>query len=290
MKPEIVLTFRAETELGECPVWDEQRQALFFLDCPAPALLRFDPASGACARWHLPGPAGSFCFDAEGRAILAAGDGLLRLDFARGGSTERLAALTLARDLRFNDGAVDPGGRFWVGTMHRSYREPAGGLWMCEADSLARPIFSGLRVPNGLAWSADGTRFYFSDSPRAMFVCDYDPAIGGVDAPYVFASAAAAPGWPDGSAIDSEGYLWNARWDGGGIARFAPDGRLDRFVPLPVSRPTSCAFGASDLGLLFVTSARLGLDAAARAAQPLAGALFALDVGVRGIGQRRFRG
>jgi sugar lactone lactonase YvrE len=105
----------------------------------------------------------------------------------------------------------------------------------------------------------------------------------------VFADVSAASGYPDGMAVDSEGFLWNARWDGGGVARFAPDGRLDRFVALPVLRPTSCAFGGPDLSTLFVTSARTGLDEAALARQPLAGGVFALDAGVKGLPARRWR-
>jgi sugar lactone lactonase YvrE len=106
----------------------------------------------------------------------------------------------------------------------------------------------------------------------------------------VFADVSAAPGYPDGMAMDAEGFLWNARWDGGGVARFAPDGRLDRFVTLPVSRPTSCAFGGPTLETLYVTSARTGLDEAVLAREPLAGGVFALDAGVKGLPSRRWRG
>jgi sugar lactone lactonase YvrE len=274
--------------LGECPVWNSASGALFFIDCRAPKLFAHDPAAATLKEWPLPALPGSFALDDAGGAILAMAQGFARLDLASG-ALAMLAEPEAARpDHRFNDGAADAAGCFWAGSMHRSYREPTGSIWRLDRAGAARAVLSGLRVPNGLAWSPDDTRFYFSDSPRAMFVAEHDPGTGRVSPPWVFAAADAAPGWPDGVAIDRDGFLWNARWDGGGIARFAPDGRLDRFVPLPVSRPTSCAFGGAGLDRLFVTSARIGLDAAALAREPLAGALFIIDLGASGVAKHRY--
>ncbi len=282
-KIEIEIALEARAELGECPVWDARDQALYFVDCRRPALFRFEPASGALREWTLPAPIGCFALTEPGGAVLALASGIARFDFASGAAEPPAHPEPGRPAMLFNDGGVDPAGRLWAGTMHRSYREPAGAIWRFGPEP--RAVFRGLKVPNGLAWSAEGTRFYFSDSPRAMFAAAYDAASGAAEPPYVFATEAAAPGWPDGTAIDAEDFLWNARWDGGGVARFAPDGRLDRFIALPVSRPTSCCFGGPGLDLLYVTSARAALDAIA--AEPLAGAVFALRVGVRGLPPRR---
>ncbi len=280
----------APAMLGECPVWDSLGHALYFIDCRAPSLRRYDPATTATREWKLPSTIGSFALDLSGGAILALASGLAHLDLASGALTSIAHPEADRPDHRFNDGAADSNGRFWVGSMHSSYREPSGTLWCLESNAAPRAVFSGLRVPNGLAWSPDGRRFYFNDSPRAMFVADFDGRSGAAGPPWVFAAADAAPGWPDGSAIDCEGYLWNARWDGGGIARFAPDGRLDRFIALPVSRPTSCAFGGRTLSQLYVTSARIGIDPATLAREPLAGAVFCFDTGIKGAGQPRYAG
>jgi sugar lactone lactonase YvrE len=275
--------------LGECPVWDERAQALYFVDIEAPALFRLDPAGGAVRRWAMPAKIGSFALGEAG-AVLALATGFARFDFATGALAPIANPLAGASDHRFNDGAADPAGRFWSGTMHLSTRRPTGKVYCLEPEGKARAVYDGFCVPNGFAWSPDGARFHINDSPRAMFVAEFDAAAGRAGPPWVFADVGAAPGYPDGMAVDAEGYLWNARWDGGGIARFAPDGRLDRFVPLPVSRPTSCAFGGAKLDRLYVTSARIGLDAAALAREPWAGAVLALEPGVAGLPARRWQG
>lgn len=289
-KTEAACVLEARASLGECPVWDERWQALYFADIHAPALFRLDQATGAVKRWDMQAKIGSFALDETGTgAVLALATGFARLDFATGAIAPLANPLAGVVDHRFNDGGADPAGRFWAGTMHGSGRRASGKVFCLEGGQ-ARAVYDGFFVPNGFAWSLDGARFYLNDSPRTMFVADFDPASGRAGAPYVFADVSAAPGYPDGMAVDEEGFLWNARWDGAGVARFAPDGRLDRFVPLPVSRPTSCAFGGPGLDKLYVTSARTGLDAAVLARETLAGGLFALDAGVKGLPARRWRG
>ena len=288
VKANCVLEARAE--LGECPVWDERGGVLYFVDIEAPALIRFDPASGAVKRWDMPAKIGCLALDQSGGgAVLALATGFARFDFATGALAPIANPLAGMVAHRFNDGAVDPAGRFWSGSMHLSTRLKTGAVYCLEGGK-ARAVYDGFSVPNGFAWSPEGARFYINDSPRAMFVAEFDAASGHAGPPYVFADVSAAPGFPDGMAIDAEGFLWNARWDGSGIVRFAPDGRIDRFVPLPVSRPTSCAFGGPKLDRLFVTSARKNLDAAVLAREPLAGGLFAFDPGVRGLPTRRWSG
>jgi sugar lactone lactonase YvrE len=287
-KAEAVCVLEARAELGECPVWDERAQALYFADIHGPALHRFDPETGAVKRWAMPAKLGSFALDAAGTgAVLALASGFARLDFASGAVVPLANPLAGIAEHRFNDGGADPAGRFWAGTMHGSGRRASGKVYCLEGGQ-ARAVYDGFYVPNGFAWSPDGARFYINDSPRAMFVAAFEASGGTAGAPYVFADAHAAPGYPDGMAMDAEGFLWNARWDGGGVARFAPDGRLDRFVPLPVSRPTSCAFGGPALRRLYVTSARVGLDAATLAREPMAGGLFAFEPGVAGLPARRW--
>lgn len=280
----------AGCELAEGPVWDARTQRLCFVDIEAPALFRFDPETEALERWALPAKIGCFALDAMGGAVLALANGFARFDFATGEVAPIANPLAGRADHRLNDGGADPAGRFWAGSMHVSARQPSGAVFCLERDATVRKVYDGFRVPNGFVWNADGTRLYFNDSPRAMFVAAFDAASGHAGPPFVFADAGAAPGFPDGMAMDEEGCLWSCRWDGHGIARFTPAGKLDRFVSFPVSRVTSCAFGGPRLDRLYVTTARKNLDAAALARETLAGAIFVLEPGVRGLPARRWSG
>ncbi|WP_181178516.1 SMP-30/gluconolactonase/LRE family protein [Mesorhizobium sp. B4-1-3] len=133
--------------------------------------------------------------------------------------------------------------------------------------------------------------FYFADTPdNAIYAYDYDHDAGMIANRRLFASTADQPGTPDGSTIDEHGYLWNAQWDGWRLIRYAPDGSIDWVVELPVQRPSSCMFGGPDLATLYVTSAIWDSSEADLRAQPMAGSLLALDVGVRGVPEPRFAG
>jgi sugar lactone lactonase YvrE len=192
---------------------------------------------------------------------------------------------------RLNDAKCDPAGRILCGSMWDYGLRTNGGLYRVEASGAVTRMRGEVTVANAIAFAPDGRRLYFTDTRKGVIEqADYDPASGSTGPWRPFAAADAAPGRPDGATVDAEGFLWNARYQGGCLARFAPDGRLDRLVPLPVSQPTSCAFGGEGLRTLYVTTARQKLGEDELAAQPLAGALLALDVGVAGVEEPLFGG
>jgi sugar lactone lactonase YvrE len=148
----------------------------------------------------------------------------------------------------------------------------------------------GFSIPNSLAWSPDGTTMYLADSlQHAISSYDFAPETGAIGVQRPFARTQ-APAIPDGSTVDADGCLWNAEYDGWRIVRYAPGGTIDRVVDLPVQRPTSCAFGGANLDVLYITTASQRLTDEERARQPLAGAVLALDVGVRGLPEPRYTG
>ena len=167
---------------------------------------------------------------------------------------------TLETDLagnRFNDGAVDPQGRFWFGSMDLAETEPTGSFYCLHPDMTVSSAFGGIICSNGPAWSPDGRTMYHVDSTRRIIrAYDFDPATGTVGPGRVFVSDEGESWYPDGVTVDAEGFVWNCKWDGGRIVRYAPDGTVDRVVTLPVPRPTRCAFVGPDLSTLAVTSAR----------------------------------
>jgi sugar lactone lactonase YvrE len=146
-------------------------------------------------------------------------------------------------------------------------------------------------VSNGLGWSPDDRRFYFTDSgTRRIYVYDYDIETGAVAGRRTFVALPEGMGVPDGLAVDAEGFVWSAQWDGWCVTRYDPDGRVDRVINLPVPRPTSCAFGGPDLSTLYITSARIRLSAQQLAEAPLSGSVFALATATRGLPETPFAG
>jgi sugar lactone lactonase YvrE len=173
--------------------------------------------------------------------------------------------------------------------MHDRMRSPSGALHRIDPDRTWHRVVDGITVPNSLAWSPDGRRMYFADTPsRVILVYDFDPDAGLPRAPRVFARVPEGAGYPDGATVDAEGCLWSAHWDGWRVTRYAPDGRVDRVVELPVQRPTSCAFGGEALDVLYVTSASTRLRPDELARGPDAGGLFAVEACVRGLPEPRF--
>ncbi len=276
--------------LGEGPVWDDRAGALYWVDIRAPALHRYEPGSGAIRTWPMPAAIGSVALHEPAGLLVALRSGLHLFDPDTGALDLLPGTGPLSPPLRYNDGRCDPGGRFWVGSMHERGREPVGALHCLAPGRRWRRVRDGLAVPNGLGWSPDGRTMYFTDTPtRTILAFAADPETGALGPGRVFAVVPEEAGYPDGATVDGEGGLWSAHWDGWRITRYAPDGRVDRVVWLPVQRPTSCAFGGSALDALYVTSARAGLDDEALREGPLAGAVLVVHPGARGRPEPRVR-
>lgn len=284
MSSDPVCVVGIDAALGEGPVWIAAEQALYWVDGMAPAVFRYTPGDGANARlpWPVPSPIGCLVPRREGGFLLGLGDGL----YVPAGDAEPSKLLDLGvgwPENRLNDGKPDRAGRLWIGSIHAAETAPTGHLHKVGGDLSWGRIDSGFICSNGLDWSLDDRLLYFADSgTRTIFSYDFDPATGVLGARRVFATLSGGDGTPDGLVLDQEGYLWCACWDGWQILRFAPDGRIDRRIAMPVQRPTSLAFGGADYRTLFVTSARMDLSAEELARGPLAGSVFALTPGVAG--------
>lgn len=273
--------------LGEGPYWVPENSCLLWVDIPNGLLLRTDLPSGATASMAL--GAVSAAFPALGGGILTAGGSRLMLNTPPAAAGEDWTSRTIAEapaldGVRFNDASVDPAGRVWVGSMHIGETEPLGALYRLDPGSVLTPVVKGVTVSNGLGWSPDGARLYYTDSPmRRIDVFDYDPATGEAFQRRVFADLSYADGFPDGLTVDVDGCVWVAMWGGGVLRRLTPHGQQDAVLPMPVSRPTSCAFGGPDMTDLYVTTANIGMTDAERAAEPLAGRLLRVHPGPSGL-------
>jgi sugar lactone lactonase YvrE len=278
-----------EAVLGEGPIWVAREAALYWLDIKGRKIFRLSEA-GELDQWPTPFRVGSIAPRANGGFIAGTDQGIAEIDLSSG----RLQILfnpeeELASN-RFNDGKVDRSGRFWAGTMDDEERRASGALYRFMEDLSWVAVDAGYKVTNGPAFSPDGKRMYHNDSARQVtYVFDTDEA-GNAANRRTFLQFGEGDGYPDGMTVDAEGCLWIAFWDGGCVRRYSADGELLRTVEMPVSRPTSCAFGGSGLDRLYVTSARIGLDETALGMQPNAGGLFLVTPGVQGIADVPFGG
>jgi sugar lactone lactonase YvrE len=275
--------------LGEGPVWDHETSRLLWVDITRKLVHTFDPATGADETVDVGSPVGAVASRAGGGWVLALADGFAVTD--PGSTVVRLVSPVDAEDptIRFNDGKVDPAGRFWAGTMAYDGTPGAGTLYRLNPDHEVSVALEGVTISNGLGWSPDRRTMYFIDTPTARVdAFDYDADTGAITDRRLVVDIDA--GAPDGMTVDAEGGLWVALWDGWAVRRYLPDSRLDRVIEVPAQRVTSCTFGGEALDTLYITSARSGLEPSAFEEQPHAGALFAVNPGVRGIEPSRFAG
>ena len=277
--------------LGEVPVWDADKELLWWTDVFRPAIHRLDAASGEVESWTPPDKVHSFALRENGGMVIAGRKGFAFYDPEAG-------TYELLHDPRedsegtlLNDGRADRQGRFWAGTMDKLLKRPSGQLFRLDADRTSHMAADGITLPNGVAFSPDGGTLYYADSLlKNIFAFDLDGETGVLSNKRIFAETDALPGIPDGATVDAEGFLWSARFDGGRVLRHTPDGSVAGEIELPVSRVTSCALGGQDLKTLFITTAFFRLTDEQRAAEPLAGALFAIEVDVPGVPEPRYRG
>lgn len=285
----------AETrhELGECALWCERSARLLWTDIPAARLWAHSPATGTTQSWPM--PERLCCFALTGgddRLLLGLASGLAFFTFSSAKVTRIADVEAGIASTRLNDGRCDRQGRFVFGMFNglENPKEALGGFYRLNPDlTLERLLLPNAAIANSICFSPDGRRMYFADSEQgAILYADYNPCSAEAGRVHTLVPAGSAPGVPDGSTVDAEGYLWSTRWGARQVARFAPDGRLDRVVHLAASQPSCPAFGGPGLSTLYVTSAHLGLDDAARKADSLSGAVFHQALDVRGLPESRF--
>ncbi|MDE1169288.1 MAG: SMP-30/gluconolactonase/LRE family protein [Pseudomonas sp.] len=292
MTAELILD--AQNGTGESPVWVPSEQALYWVDIPGKALHRWDTLNQQHSAWATAQMPACIARNPHGNWIAGMEDGVYQLVLNADGSVTSTLLSRVEHALpgmRFNDGRCDRQGRFWAGTMvmDMAQNRDAGVLYRYSGGHLSEQ-FAGFTTPNGLAFSPDGATMYLSDSHpsvQRIWAFDYDTASGTPHNRRLFVDMNAYPGRPDGAAMDSDGCYWICGNDAGLIHRFTPEGKLDRSVAVPVKKPAMCAFGGRELDTLYVTSIRPGGDVSD---QPLAGGVFAIDVGVRGVVESQWQG
>lgn len=277
--------------LGEGPVWLPEEKRLLFVDILAPAVVSADPEAGTFVTHAMPELISAIVPRRRGGFVAAMQTGFKAIDLAGGRVTPIASPEADRPGNRFNDGKCDRRGRFWAGTLAIDTTPGHGSLYRLDPDGRCQRMDSGFHISNGLGWSPDDRTFYFTDSePRRIYAYDFDVDAGTISNRRIFVQVPEGAGVPDGLAVDTQGFVWSAHWDGWCVTRYDPDGKVDRVINLPVPRPTSCAFGGPDLATLYVTSARIRLSAQQLAEAPLSGSVFAINTGFRGLAETAFAG
>ena len=281
----------AQNLLGETPLWCPRTRSVWWLDIEQPKLQAFHPETGDYRVFPFETDfLGSLALRQSGGLILALNLALHAFD-PETGRLDHLCDVETGAQNRLNDGRCDAQGRFWVGTMDVGLSEPRGALYSVAADHSVRRHAQDIIVSNTIAVSPDQRTLYVSDTRRFVtWAYDLDSASGTLSRRRVFVDFSATRDRPDGACIDAEGHVWIAMFSGSRIARYRPDGTLDRVIGLPVTNPTCLCFGGDDLATLYISTARKFLSAEQLAAEPLAGALLAIESGVRGLPESMFAG
>ncbi len=278
--------------LGEGPCWSPRDGALYWVDILTPSIHRFDTSTGQDSEVKLGTMVSLAIPKATGGLLVATPGGLMTFD----DTTKRLTLLCHPESdrpgNRYNDGKCDRMGRLWVGSLDMSTAANRGNLFRVDPDGAWKKMDTGFTVANGLGWSPDNKRMYFTDTMRrTIYVYDFDLLSGSISNRRSLITLGVNDGTPDGLTVDEEGCLWVAIWDAWRISRYSSQGEELLRIRMPVPRPTSCCFGGPDLDTLYVTSASVRLNEEALRAAPLSGSLFAIQLpGIRGLPETTFAG
>lgn len=277
----------ARRTIGECPVWDDRTDSLYWIDVEERALFRGDLASGAITTWTLSDRPGSITLRRGSGLLIAFRRGLALFDPGNGAETPLAADAADFTAERFNDGACDRAGRFWVGSLDRALASPSGGLFCLEPDGRFSRKAGDITVSNGIAWSPDNRTLYQVDSAAEhVLAYDFDIDDATVRRRRLFVDFTQRAGTPDGCAIDAEGGLWVAAAGAGQLVRFDAEGRESDIRACPIRRVTSLTFGGPDLRTAYVTSMRFN----AEPDDHRAGCTISVPMPVAGVPLPRFAG
>jgi sugar lactone lactonase YvrE len=286
---DVRLVLDARAVLAECPLWSVAEQKLYWVDIAGCAINRVDPSTGENTRWPMPCEPGCIALAASGGLVAALRDGFYRFFPA----DERLVKVADApydqKQFRFNDGRCDAAGRFWAGAIFEPRTDERASVYCLERGKVrlgwGAAAGLGVKVSNGMAFTADGRTVFQSDTPKhVIYQFDFDIATGEVGERRTFVRRPENRddpqyrGRPDGAAIDAAGNYWSAQYEGGCVLRFDPQGTLTGIIHVPAKRVTMVAFGGSDLRTLYITTAREGASEAELQMDVHAGGIFACDL------------
>jgi sugar lactone lactonase YvrE len=280
MGPELIADYQCV--IGEGPLWHPGERRLYWVDIPRGRMFRYDPATGQHELCYEGEVVGGFTIQADGALLLFMAKGAVKI-WRAGALTTVVDEIPDERASRFNDVIADPAGRVFCGTM--TSPEHAGRLYRLDTDARLTKVVEGVGTPNGMGFTPDRKQMYFTDTrAHQIYLFDYDRATGAISRQRQFVKVpeSEGEGRPDGMTVDAEGYVWSARWEGGCLVRYTPEGVEERRIAFPAKKVSSVTFAGDDYADMYVTTA--GGDHKDTEG-PGAGALFRLRLGIRGVAE-----
>ena len=269
---------------AENPLWHPQHQSLYWTDIPCGKMFRYDFESDRYEQIHTGEPIGGFTIQEDGSLLLFKTRGTVEI-WHEGKTTTVIDSIPEAKDTRFNDAIADPEGRVYSGII--ATENTPGRLYLFDTDGSYKVVAEDILLPNGMGFNQDHSCLYFTDSERRIiYRCDRDRATGELSNRQVLIEIPEHQGLPDGLTVDDEDYIWSARWDGGHLYRYSPDGKEVLRIPLPAAKVSCVTFGGENYDRIFISTARNGDKCVSYqdrwSQEDLAGDIFHLQTKIKG--------
>ncbi|MEZ4857677.1 MAG: SMP-30/gluconolactonase/LRE family protein [Flavobacteriaceae bacterium] len=283
--PTVSLEWDIAAQLGEGAFWNYKTQELYWIDILGKKLYRYHPATQTHSAFDMPSRIGTVAPQTDSTAVVALEDGIYIQNMKSGRLTQLSNVEADKPENRFNDGKCDPNGNLWVGSMHLAEKEPLAKLYKVEPNGIATAMLDSITISNGIVWTKDAKTMYYIDTPTATIrAFDFDTESSTISNGRVAVEVPTSLGYPDGMAIDEEDKLWVGMWNGNAVIRFDPlTGEVLTKIDVPAHNVTSCAFGGQNLDILYITTATVDMNEEEKKQFPLAGSVFKVIPGVKGI-------
>ena len=279
------LEYKVEANLGEGAIWNYKTQELYWIDIEGRKLNIYNPKSKINKVLNTESRIGTVVPFTEDEALIALENGVHKIDIQTGKSNLFTDMKSELLGSRLNDGKCDPSGRFWVGSMHLEQETGKANLYTITSENILQKKIDSVTISNGIVWTSDKKTMYYIDTPTSTIKeFDYNNETGEISNGKIAVKIPIKFGFPDGMTIDEENMLWVGMWNGNAVIRFNPKtGKVISKIEVPAHNITSCAFGGENLETLYITSARIDMTEEELIKYPLAGSLFSINPGVKGV-------
>ena len=287
----VELAYKTDALLGEGAIWNHKSNELYWIDIEGKTLHILNPKTNQNRSFPTDSHIGTVVPKNDDEALIALADGIHSININTGKTSLFVDMKEALIDCRLNDGKCDPAGRLWVGSMNWQQEKGKASLFTIENDASYTTKIDSVTISNGIVWTKDTKTMYYIDTPTSQIKAyDYDNATGHISNERVAVEVAKDLGYPDGMTIDEDDMLWVGMWNGNAVIRFNPKtGKILQKIEVPAHNVTSCAFGGENLDILYITSATVDMTDEEKEKYPLAGSVFKVKPGVRGVKSNFFK-